>query len=258
MKFWALATYPQADGRFSTDWLVIGGGFAGLTAANVFWNCAAVIRLSCWKPPKLRQGLLAAILDLWIDLPHELGADGYAASQEVDRKQITLNRHAQAFVRSCFDQYEMPAEAVRSIGRINGAVNTRGEAHNADYARHLDTLGRFEALSSGDMKQITGSAYYKSGLFLPGAVMLQPALYIRSLADGIATKEKAPAQIFENSPAISFEQQKDVVACPHTFCPDSNEKHYPGGKWACRKFWVFQGPLDACIYLCLYDRAFER
>ena len=111
----------------------------------------------------------------------------------------------------------MPEEAVRPIGRINGAVNARGEAHNAEYARHLDTLGEgYKALSFDDMKQVTGTDYYRSGLFLPGAVMLQPALYIRCLAEGIAHKEKTPVQIFENSPAISFEEQKDswVVHTP--------------------------------------------
>ena len=201
--------YPQADGRFSTDWLVIGGGFAGLAAAKRLLDLRSGDKIILLEATKIASGPAGRNSGFMIDLPHELGADSYAASQEGDRKQITLNRHAQAFVRSCFEQYDMPAEAVRSIGRINGAVNARGEAHNADYARHLNTLNEsFTALSADDMNHITGSDYYRSGLFLPGAVMLQPAVYIRSLAEGIATKEKTPVQIFEHSPAISFENQQ--------------------------------------------------
>ncbi|EHI49427.1 glycine/D-amino acid oxidase, deaminating [SAR116 cluster alpha proteobacterium HIMB100] len=202
--------YPQAEGNICADWLVIGGGFAGLAAAKRLLELRGGDKIVLLEATKIAAGPAGRNSGFMIDLPHELGADSYAASQEFDRKQITLNRHAQAFVQTCFEQYEMPAEAVRSIGRINGAVNARGEAHNADYARHLDALDEsFTVMSAADMSKMTGSDYYRSGLFLPGAVMLQPALYIRSLAEGIATKEKTGVQIFEQSPAISFEQQQD-------------------------------------------------
>ena len=59
------------------------------------------------------------------------------------------------------------------------------------------------------MKEMTGTDFYASGLFLPGAVMLQPALYIRLLAQGLVTKHSQPISLYEQSPALSFEQQGD-------------------------------------------------
>ena len=141
-----------------------------------------------------------------IDLPHELSGDGYAGSVEGDRLQITLNRHAQDFARAAASEYEMPAEALDPIGR----VNTSGDSHNAAYAAQLDQLGEaYKPLDAAEMKELTGSDFYRSGLYMPGAVMLQPVLYVREMAAGLSGKERTPVDIFETSPATSYEQQGD-------------------------------------------------
>ena len=76
---------------------------------------------------------------------------------------------------------------------MNGAVNASGEAHNSAYADHLDLLGEaYKRLDADEVKELTGSEFYSSGLFLPGAVMLQPALYVRELALGLTTKQTHP------------------------------------------------------------------
>ena len=104
----------------------------------------------------------------------------------------------------------MPSEAVDPIGRVNGAVNSSGEAHNRAYADQLDLLGEaYRRLDADEMKELTGSEFYSSGLFLPGAVMLQPALYVRELAFGLTTKQTHPVSLYENSPATGFDRQGD-------------------------------------------------
>ena len=62
-------------------------------------------------------------------------------------------------------------------------------------------------MNGDDMRAMTGSDFYSSGLFLPGAVIIQPALYIRELATGLVHKQTHPLTLFENSPALSFEKQ---------------------------------------------------
>ena len=211
-------SYPKAEGDLTADWLIIGGGFAGLSAAQRLCELRGGDDIILLEASQIGAGPAGRNSGFMIDLPHELGDDGYAGAVDGDLKQIALNRHAQAFATANAQAYDMPEEAVRLTGRVNGAVNDSGKAHNDDYATHLDRLGEaYRHLTAADMKEMTGSDFYQSGLFMPGCVMLQPALYIRELAHGLVHKQTHPVSLYEQSPAISFEQQADswLVTTPH-------------------------------------------
>lgn len=200
--------YPEAEGEINVDWLVIGGGFAGLSAAKRLCELRGGDRIALIEAARIGEGPAGRNSGFMIDLPHELSGDGYAGSADGDRLQISLNRHAQDFAKSCAVEYEMPSEAVSQIGRMNGAVNRRGEAHNDAYAVQLAALEEdYTKLSAAEMTEMTGTDIYRSGLFLPGAVMLQPALYVREMAAGLTGRETAPISIFEASPATAFNRQ---------------------------------------------------
>jgi glycine/D-amino acid oxidase-like deaminating enzyme len=51
------------------------------------------------------------------------------------------------------------------------------------------------------MREITGSSYYQGGLFTPGTAMIQPAMYIRGVADGL---RQDGVTIYENSPVTAL------------------------------------------------------
>ena len=201
--------YPEAEGDLTADWLIIGGGFTGLSAAKRLGELRGGDSIMLVEANRIANGPAGRNSGFMIDLPHELGDnDGYAGTVDADRKQISLNRHAQAFARANADEFNMPAEAVNPVGRVNGAVNAHGKAHNDSYASHLDRLGEaYHHMNADDMRAMTGSDFYSSGLFLPGAVIVQPALYIRELATGLVHKQTHPLTLFENSPALSFEKQ---------------------------------------------------
>lgn len=206
----AAPSYAEADGEITTDWLVIGGGFAGLSAAKRLTELRGGDSITLIEAGRIGEGPAGRNSGFMIDLPHELSGDGYAGSADGDRLQITLNRHAQDFARAASVEFEMPAEAVDPIGRVNGAVNASGEAHNTAYADQLDLLGEgYTRLTASEMKELTGSDFYSSGLFMPGAVLLQPALYVREMAAGLTGKQTHPVAIHETSPATGYEKQAD-------------------------------------------------
>ena len=206
----AAPAYPEAEGDITADWLVIGGGFAGLSAAKRLTELRGGDSIILLEAGRIGEGPAGRNSGFMIDLPHELSGDGYAGSADGDRLQISLNRHAQGFAKAAAAEYDMPSEAVDPIGRVNGAVNASGESHNSAYADQLDLLGEaYKRLDADEMKELTGSEFYSSGLFLPGAVMLQPALYVRELALGLTTKQTHPVSLYENSPATGYDRQGD-------------------------------------------------
>lgn len=198
-------SYPELEEDISADVVIIGAGFAGLSAARRLAEQDTAASVVILEAASVASGPAGRNSGFMIDLPHELGGDSYVSSVDHDKQQIALNRKAQDFALSVAQDYEMPAEAVQKCGRINAAVNASGQRHNLEYAAHLDRLGEaYTHYSEQDMQQITGSSFYSAGLFMPGTIMLQPALYITRLAEGITASMANRVRLFENSPALEL------------------------------------------------------
>ena len=95
-------------------------------------------------------------------------------------------------------------------GKINGAGTAKGAMPTTSFARHLTAMGEVhEHLDARQMRGITGTDYYLSGLFTPGTAMIQPALFVRGVARGLRSNR---VTIHEMSPVHSLDRQGDWVA----------------------------------------------
>lgn len=197
------AAYPELVAAQQADYLVIGAGFAGLSAARRLKQLQPATRIVVLEGRKVAQGPAGRNSGFMIDLPHELTSDDYAGeSADNDRRQTALHRAAIRFAQDAAREYQMPAETLVLSGKTNAAATTNGMQHNAQYARHLDSLGEtYRLLNADEMQALTGTRYYQGGLWTPGTAMLQPALYIRNLAQGL---QQQGLQIFEQSPIIAL------------------------------------------------------
>ncbi|MDB4597857.1 FAD-binding oxidoreductase [Candidatus Pseudothioglobus singularis] len=197
---------PKLSDHINADYLIIGGGFAGLSAARRLNQINKEATIVLLEACEIGEGPAGRNSGFMIDLPHNLASDDYVGSLDKDREQTLINRSAIEFAKSASKEYEMPAEAIQLVGKTNAAATTKGMKFNTEYAKHLDkTSESYKMLDSQEMKDLTGIDYYLNGLWTPGTAMLQPALYIQSLADGVS---KSPnTTIYENSPVISLEEE---------------------------------------------------
>lgn len=194
--------FPRLEGGVSADVAVIGAGFAGLSAARRVLQLDPQARVVVLEAGRIGAGAAGRNSGFMIDLPHDLSSEDYAGAGD-DRTLITLNREAITFGREAVAEYDIPSDYFDPAGKVNGAASTQGDAHNRSYAAHLQSLGEAsEWLDAADMHALTGSRHYRSGLYTPGTVMLQPAGYVRGLARGLARS----AIIHENSPVLSFQK----------------------------------------------------
>ncbi|MEQ8902089.1 MAG: FAD-binding oxidoreductase [Roseovarius sp.] len=195
------------DGDASADFAVIGAGFAGLSAARRLTQLAPSARIAVLEAGRVAEGAAGRNSGFMIDLPHELTSEDYAGAGD-DRAMIALNRVAQDFGRDAVAEYGIDPAFFDPAGKVNGAASAAAHAHNESYANHLASLGEAsEMLDAQAMQHLTGSPHYRSGLYTPGTVMLQPAGYVRGLADGLRRDGVA---IHEQSPVTGLTRQDDA------------------------------------------------
>ena len=189
--------------NINADYLIIGGGFAGLSAARRLKQIDKDAKIALLEACEISEGPAGRNSGFMIDLPHNLASDDYLGSLEKDRKQTLINRSAIEFAKSASEEYEMPSETIQLVGKTNAAATKKGVNFNSEYAQHLDkTSESYKILDAQAMEDLTGINYYINGLWTPGTAMLQPALYIQKLADGISNNSNVT--IYENSPVIDL------------------------------------------------------
>lgn len=194
----------ELDGDLTADVVIVGAGFAGLSAAQRLRQLQSDAKIIVLEAGRVAEGAAGRNTGFMIDLPHDLASDNYSGPGD-DRTMITLNRLAIDFARSAVEQYQIDPNFFDPAGKVNGAVSAAGHAHNISYAHHLSTLGETsEMLDQQQMHALTGSRHYRSGLYTPGTVMLQPAGYIRGLAAGLI---KDGIALYESSGVTGFEKQ---------------------------------------------------
>ncbi len=188
------------------DYLVVGAGFAGLSAARRITQLEPGASIAILEAQQVASGPAGRNSGFMIDRPHALANGSYGGENSQDLRNIRMNRAAIAFAAECAQSFGFLDEAFDPCGKINAAASQVGLEHNTSYARHLEALDEpFEMLDAVAMQGICGSDYYHGGLKTPGTAIIQPALYIRSLADALV--EQAGCQLFENSALLELSRK---------------------------------------------------
>ncbi len=200
--------YPPLTENITADFAIIGAGFAGLSAALRLQQLQPTARIVILEAQKLAEGANGRNSGFMVDIPHNLQSTDYASDDNADKNLLNLNRHAIEFANQAVQKYDINAAFFDPSGKVNGAVTQIGDAHNHSFAKHLTALGEpCEMLDSQAMYELTGSHYYLSGLYTKGAVTLQPAGYIQSLAAGLM--RDAQVTIYPQSAVLEFRQHHD-------------------------------------------------
>ncbi len=208
----ALLPHRQAhhclEHDIDADYLIIGAGFAGLAAARRLMQLDERASIVILEAKQVAEGPAGRNSGFMIDIPHAVSSANYAGKADEDARRTRMNRAAIEFARAAFEDYQMPVEAMVASGKVNAAASAGGFDNNQVYARHLESLDEpFRLLDRVEMQTLTGTDYYRGGLWTPGTAIIQPALYIRCLAEGLAGRDQC--SLFEESAVTSLHQRGD-------------------------------------------------
>ena len=192
------------EGNVTADWLIVGAGFAGLSAARRLLELRPGDRIVLLEASEVGKGPAGRNSGFMIDVPHNLSSSEYSSGGvDATRLEMAQNRAAIAFAASAAEEYGMSRDTFDPAGKINAAATARGMKLNASFGQSLKSAGeKHTLLVAADLRDITGSHYYRGGLYTPGAVLIQPADYVRAVAAGLARR----IDIFERSPVTSLKR----------------------------------------------------
>lgn len=204
----------EVTGDHSADWIIIGAGFAGLSAARRLSQLRPDDRVVVIEARRVAQGPAGRNSGFMIDLPHDLSSSDYGGVLDKDLLLTSDNRYAIDFAQDMATEFGLGPEVFDRSGKINAAATSKGDEHNRDYARHLAAMGEpSEMLDADAMRAMTGTDYYRSGLYTSGAAIIQPAAFIRGIARGLVQKQ---IEIYENSPVVGLARSNVWTArCPN-------------------------------------------
>lgn len=205
--------HPALRGRVEVDWAVVGGGWFGMHAARRMAELRpqdSIVLLDAGMIGNNAGGRCAGYA---IDLAHNPRNPNFAEDEQGNIDERDINLEGVEYLRDGVERHGIQADWSPE-GKTHAAASANGEACLQGFAKALDRIGeRYSWYSAGEMKELTGSAYYTKGLHTPGTVLLQPAAMLR----GVAANLGPNATVFENSPVIevSYGAPRHVLRTPN-------------------------------------------
>ena len=194
--------HARLEGDTSADWLVLGGGYAGLAAARrLAENCPdqRIVLIEAGEAGENASGRNSGFA---IDLPHNVGSS--LDELEGSHRFMRLARMAIDHLESVVETHDVQCDW-RRAGKYHTAVSAKGTRQVLEpFRAELEALGEpFEWVEGVDLQTRLGSPHFTAAVYTPGCVLMNPAALTRGLADTLP----ANVAVHENSPVIhaSFE-----------------------------------------------------
>ncbi len=188
----------RAQGTITVDYAVVGGGFAGLAAARRLAELKPELTVALLDAGRIGNNAAGRCSGFAIDQAHNIRAKNFADSLDHEREQLALNRAGQDYLREIVHARGIDCDW-REDGKIHGAATAHGEDLLAAYANNLELLGaEYRSMDAAEMRSVCGTEFYRSGLFTPGTILIQPAAMVRGLCETLPEN----VTVYEDSPVL--------------------------------------------------------
>jgi len=199
------------------DWVVVGGGFAGLAAARRLAENRPQDKVVLVDASAAGENASGRNSGFAIDLPHNVGS----SLDELDHahRYMKLARTAIDYNETVVEKHAIQCDWGRK-GKYHAAVTPRG-VHEVlvPTMKELDGLGEpYRLLEGDDLAAEIGTPYYTAAVYTPGCVLMNPAALCRGLADtlpdNVAHYEKTPVTQVDCSNGVTLTTANGSVRAP--------------------------------------------
>lgn len=165
----------------SYDYVVVGAGFAGVSAATRLAELRPKAKIAVFEALLVGQGDSGRNAGFMIDVPHAAFGDS-AEDLDQHRWRYRLNKIVIDRLRQIKTEKKMNVDWLESGKHL--AARERSCLRELDgHRRLLDQIGvDTKTYEQADLSFLLGTDYYIKSLFSPGTVLINPSELVRALA----------------------------------------------------------------------------
>jgi glycine/D-amino acid oxidase-like deaminating enzyme len=187
----------ELQGEQRADWLVIGGGYAGLSAARRLGELHPGKRIVLLEADRVGRATAGRNAGMAIDHPFLAEAKG---SLERARRILRLHRAGIAMLDSQVKAHDIACQWSRR-GKYQVAVGDSARLALDETATMLTNLGmEFDRVDGPSLRSRLGTGSYQAAIYTPGTHLMNPA----ALTRGLAFSLPANVELYENSAVTHF------------------------------------------------------
>ncbi|MGS1096785.1 NAD(P)/FAD-dependent oxidoreductase (plasmid) [Aquamicrobium terrae] len=219
---------PAASGRLSdirkARFVVIGAGYAGIAASRRLAELFPDEQVVLLESSTVGEGAAGRNSGFLIDLPYaKIQASKDAREAEWQKLFLQTGRKwlEELVLRHGIDCGWNPC------GNYKSAMTEQGEAELKELAAQLTAVGAsFQTLSRTDLESQLGTAFYRSAVWMPNCILVQPAALVRGLADSlprniVLAEETVVAEVRRGRPHTVITGQGEIKADTVIFANNS-------------------------------------
>jgi glycine/D-amino acid oxidase-like deaminating enzyme len=191
------------QGAQSFDVVVIGAGYAGLSAARRLAENRPSARIAIVDAQEVAQGASGRNSGIATDVPYNMSSASPATLQQ----HFRLNLAALAHLEDVIQRFGIECDWSRR-GKYHAAISEHGRQHALEPTiRELEAIGApFTRLTRGELADRIGSSYFAAAIHLPGTVLLNTAALVQGLADTLPRN----VTLYERSPVVTFGHERGI------------------------------------------------
>jgi len=192
--------------NINCDWLIIGAGYTGLSAARKLAEIHPNQTIVIVDAQLAGEGASGRNSGYLVDTTLN---DGFSSNKELEsyKKKSDIYQLGIKSVRNFIREYQVNCDWNES-GKYFASSKNQDQTILNNFSKTLSKLGfQFNFLNQNDLKKKLGTNFYNSALYTPGGILLHPGKLVRAMIDVLPHN----VSLYENSMLSDWSKSKSGI-----------------------------------------------
>ena len=196
------------NGNQNCDWLIIGAGYTGLSAARKLAKLHPDQKIILVDSQLAGEGASGRNSGYLVDTTLN---DGFSSNKDLNnyKKKSDIYQLGIESVKKFIEEYQVDCDW-NEAGKYFASSKIADKKTLNNFADTLSKLGfEFKILDQYELKNKLGTNFYQIALYTLGGILLHPGKLVRAMIEVLPSNIK----LYENSKLLKWVKNKDSISC---------------------------------------------